>query len=153
MYLKDIVLGIDFWQTIVHDDAYGNKVPYPGAIEVITQCCRKVKAVYIISRAGEAQRLRTLNWFAESGFHEKTGLPKHHVFFCGATHQKGIISDKLGINCFIDDRPKVMAGISRNVYRILFRPRVAEVDAFNMNHLKIVGGWNEIERIIFSDSF
>jgi len=149
MYLKDIVLGLDYWQTIVHDDCNDNKIAYTGAIEVITECCKRLKSVYIISRAGERQRLRTLSWLAESGFHEKTGLSKDNIFFCGARHQKGIIASKLGINCFIDDRPEVMAHINKSIYRILFRPNPQDVDKFKLQHLQIACGWDEIRKIIF----
>ena len=148
MYLKDVVLGIDFGNTIVYSDANSNKVAYTGAIEVIASCCRQLKNVYIISKVNEPQRIRVLSWLESVDFYGKTGLPKHHVFFCGARNQKGLIASKLGINCFIDDRPEVLAHIDKSVYRILFRPIAQDVTRFGLQHLQVASGWNEIEQTI-----
>src|ERR1035437_364517 len=149
MYLKDITLGIDFSNTIVHNDSDGNKVAYPRALEVITECCLRCHNVYIISKVNEQQRERALRWLEESGFHEKTGLPKDNVFFCGARNQKGIIDRKLRVNCFIDDMPEVMSYIDTSVYRILYCPAPIEVQKFNMRHIHTVYEWSKIEKILF----
>jgi hypothetical protein len=149
MFVRDITLGIDFGNTIVHNDSNGNKVAYPKAIEVIAEACRKCKNVYIISKVNEAQRLRVLSYLKESGFHEKTGMPPTNVFFCGARDQKGLIARKLRINCFIDDRPEVMAHMDKTVYKILFCPNRKDVERFELKHLQDAYSWDTISEILF----
>lgn len=151
MFVKDVILGFDLGDTFFHNDSHGEKLIFPKAMEIIGRCVRECEKVYVISRVNETQRLRALATMAEYDVHEITGLPKDHVFFCGARNQKGIIARKLGINCFIDDRPEVMAHMDKSVYKILYCPNPQEVIHFKLEHLPIVYGWAQIERILFKE--
>jgi hypothetical protein len=149
MFLKDITLGIDFGNTIVYNDYNGNKIAYLKSVEVITEAVKRCKEVYIISKVNEFQRLKVLHWLKENDFHEKTGISPNNVFFCGAYDQKGLIAHKLGINCFIDDKPEVMAHMNRTVYKILFCPNPKEVRQFDLKHLQDVYSWDNVSQLLF----
>jgi hypothetical protein len=150
MYLKDVVFGFDLGDTFFHSDSQGNKVVFPRAMEVIARANRSCKAVYVISKVNEEQKKRALEILKRYDVYKITGLAENHVFFCGARYQKGIIARKLGVNCFVDDRPEVMAHMDKSVYKILFNPHPLEVTEFKQEHIQVVHGWTEIERILFN---
>ena len=149
MYLKDVVFGFDLGETFFHNDSQGNKILFPKALEVVARCVRSCKNVYVISKVNEEQRIRALKTLDKYDVYNITGLPRNHVFFCGARYQKGIIAKKIKINCFVDDRPEVMAHMDKSVYRILYCPNPQDVVRFKVEYLPIVYGWAEIERILF----
>ena len=146
---KDIVLGIDFGQTIESKNASGEKVENPRAMEVVARCVKHCKRVYVISKVNPKQMFEVAEWMYKNDFFQKTGLPIENVRFCADRHGKGPIANGLGINCFIDDRPEVMSHMPRNVYKMLFQPIPEEVKQFGQEHVLIVNSWNEIEKQIF----
>ncbi len=147
---SEIVLGIDFGQTIESKDASGKKVENSDALRVIKRCVEECKKVYVVSKVNEYQRMEVIEWIYDNNFHEITGLPKENVIFCREREDKGPIAKKLGINLFIDDRPEVMVYMSKNVYPVLFKPSSEEVKKFNQQNVHQVNTWGEIENLIFN---
>jgi hypothetical protein len=106
---------------------------------------------YIISKVNEQQRIKVLALLEKSNFHTITGMPKENVFFCARRDQKGVIAKKLSINCFVDDRPEVMANMDKSVHRILFNPIADDVKKWNVEHLSIARNWDEVDCLIFGE--
>lgn len=157
LHLRTVKIGFDLGDTLVHGDTHRNgegtsaKVFYPRSLQTVRDCVSFCAGVYIISKVTEPQRLRALSLLESSNFHAITGMPRENVFFCARRDQKGIIAKKLGINCFVDDRPEVMAYMDKSVYRILFNPIPADVIQWNVESLPIARNWIEVDHLIFGN--
>lgn len=149
---KEIILGIDFGQTIESKDADGKKVENPRAMEVIARCVKHCKKVYIISKVTPEQKIGLLRWVYDNNFYKQTGLTRTDIHFCTERYEKGPIARDLKINCFIDDRPEVMVWMPKNVYKILFQPIRMDVVKWGQEDTDIVNSWNEIEDLIFGEN-
>lgn len=149
---KDIVLGIDFGETIESRNLNGEKVENPRAMEVIARCVKHCKKVYIVSKVNDEQKQGLLKWVADNDFLQRTGLTMDNVFFCAERYEKGPIVYRQRIKYFIDDRPEVMAFMPRLVYKVLFRPIMTDVKKWRQEQVLIVNSWTEIENLIFEET-
>ena len=80
--------------------------------------------VWIVSKCRKRVQERTLVWFDNHRFFERTGINPAHVRFCIERPQKAAICAELGITHFVDDRMDVlepMRGIVTE--RFLFGPQ------------------------------
>jgi hypothetical protein len=149
MKANEIILGIDFGQTIESNNEKHEKIENPRAMEVIARCVKHCKDVWVVSKVNEKQKQGLLKWVDDHDFYKHTGLTPEKIIFCEERYQKGPICKEIGVNMFIDDRPEVMAHMSDEVQKFLFQPIKQEVITFNMDHVPIVNSWTEIEQIIF----
>lgn len=158
LHLKKVKIGFDLGDTLVHGDTHHNgegtgvKVFYPKSLDVVRRCVDLCEGAFIISKVNEQQQQRALTLLESSYFHAITGMPRENVFFCARRDQKGIIAEKLGINAFVDDRPEVMAHMSKKVYRILYNPIPDDVLRWKMESLPIARSWIEVSNIIFGST-
>merc|ERR1719424_2647679 len=79
--------------------------------------------VFIISKAGQAMRQKSLHWLEHHDFYATTGLKTSHVFFCRTRAEKSGICVRLGVSCFIDDHVDVLRGMPKVETKILFGHR------------------------------
>jgi len=145
---SDLVVGIDFGDTIFHRGVDGNKVENPRALEVVSYLVKNCRAVYIVSKVNDEQKKRAIKWMYNVDFYRRTGLRRTDVKFCAERHEKGPIAKDLRINCFIDDRPEVMAWMPKDVIKILFNPIPDDVVAWKQENAHIVESWTEVERLL-----
>ena len=115
-------IGIDFGGVIVEhgvqvvmrggdvqDTMFGqNYLESPaniGAVEAVSELVKALgpRNVFIVSKAKETMRKKTLEWLEYNAFFEKTGMFHCNVFFCREREDKGPIAEKIGIESFVDD--------------------------------------------------
>jgi len=146
---NDIILGIDFGDTIESHNNEGEKVENPRAMEVIARCVKQCRATYVISKVNPRQLAGLTKWCLDHDFFHKTNLPIQNMRFCEKRYDKGPIASGLCITHMIDDRPEVMAHMPRSVVKILFNPIVKDVEYWKQDGCIIVYSWTEIENILF----
>lgn len=151
MKIDDLIIGIDFGDTIFSRDATGNKVENPRAMEVISYLVKNCRGVYVVSKVNHEQKKRAIKWMFDVDFYRRTGLRRHDIHFCAERHEKGPIARDLRINCFIDDRPEVMAWMPEDTIRILFNPIRNDVAIWNQQDAYIVDSWTEVKTLILGN--
>lgn len=152
MKINELVVGIDLGDTIFSRNANGDKIENPRAMEIVSYLVKKCKKVYIVSKVNAEQKRRANKWFYDNDFFRRTGLRRTDVYFCAERHEKGPIAKDLRINCFIDDRPEVMAWMPKPMVKILFRPIVEDVVAWNQKDAFVVSSWTEVENLILGNN-
>lgn len=68
--------------------------------------------VFIVSKAGEKMRQKSLEWMEHNKFYTTTGMLPTNVFYCKERPTKVPICELLGVTHFIDDRVDVLANFS-----------------------------------------
>jgi 5'(3')-deoxyribonucleotidase len=149
MNISDIILGIDFGNTIETKNSHGVMVELPRAIEVIRRCVKHCKSVYIISKVNSRQMVEVVEWIHNHGFFSFTGLPIENVRFSSSRSGKGPIVKELKITHMIDDRPEVMASLPKSVVKYLMNPNMEDVIRWNQEKTTRVSSWDEIEQLLF----
>ena len=96
-----------------------------GAFDVLPDLIGLVDGrAWIISKAGDRVRARTLAWLDHHDFYRRTGLPRGNVRFCGKRSEKAGHCAELGITHMIDDRLDVHRALRGTVPHLyLFGPR------------------------------
>ena len=70
--------------------------------------------VFIVSKAKEKVKQRSIEWLDHHNFYEITGHSRDNVFFCRERKDKAEICNKYNINSFIDDRIDVLNFMDKN---------------------------------------
>ena len=124
-----VVAGIDFGKVICgsrndeegdgsmfFSDQYLDAPAVPGAREGVAQLVEALGArrVFVVSKARQRGRRRTLEWLAHHDFYNATGLVPYHVFFCDHKEDKAAICAALGVTAFVDDSVDVLAARPRH---------------------------------------
>jgi len=148
MKASELIIGIDLGETTLTKGPNGKRIEFPRAMEVISYLVRNCRGVYIVSKVNKEQKQRALNWMFDNDFFRRTGIRRTEVHFCAERNEKGPIVKDLRINCFIDDRPEVMAWMPKNVTKILFRPIFEDIGAWNQQDAHVVNSWTEVETLI-----
>lgn len=98
-----------------------------GAFDVLPDLIDLVGGrAWIISKAGDRVRARTLAWLDHHDFYRRTGLPRENVRFCRKRSDKAAHCADLEITHMIDDRLDVhraLRGLVPHLY--LFGPQKA----------------------------
>ena len=94
----------------------------PGAFEAIAALTAGPfeGRVHVVSKAGPKIARLTREWFAHTGFFERTGVSPDRVRFVRHRHEKAPICDELGITHFVDDRLSVLEHLGNVPHRYLF---------------------------------
>ncbi|OLT28965.1 hypothetical protein BJF79_10695 [Actinomadura sp. CNU-125] len=96
-----------------------------GAFDVLPDLIGLVDGrAWIISKAGDRVRARTLAWLDHHDFYRRTGLPRGNVRFCRKRQEKAGHCAELGITHMIDDRLDVHRALRGTVPHLyLFGPQ------------------------------
>ncbi|MDP4012079.1 MAG: hypothetical protein Q8R00_00525 [Candidatus Nanoarchaeia archaeon] len=139
----------DSKDTSFFSDNYLNTTAVPGAFEYLSKLNKGIfkDKLFIVSKCGENNQRKSLEWMTHTGFYEITGIPKERLHFCRERSGKGPICAKIGITHFIDDRLEVlkyMIDYVDNLY--LFKPQESEIKGWEgfLNYVKRVNNWKEI---------
>ncbi|MFO0671622.1 MAG: hypothetical protein U0235_18665 [Polyangiaceae bacterium] len=118
----------------------------PFAVEALARLVPRLSGrVWLVSKCGPKIERRTRAWLAAIRFHERTGVPAAHVHFCRERRDKAPICQRLGIQCFVDDRADVLSAMEGIVqHRLLFGPQRGPID----RRYVAVPTWREGEAII-----
>lgn len=77
--------------------------------------------VWLVSKASERSRRRSMVWLDHHGFWSTTGIDRGAVRFCFERHEKGPIARDLGLTHMVDDRIDVHVALRGIVpHRFLF---------------------------------
>lgn len=156
---QQAVLGVDVGGVIIDrakndgtdtsflGDNYLVTTAVPGAIETLAALSRRLEGrIYVVSKCGRRVQEKTLHWFEEYAFFERTGISPVNVRFCRKRHEKAPICTALGITDFVDDRLEVLSYMNAVPRRYLFRPDPSEIAEFS-RHLPAViqvKEWSEV---------
>lgn len=155
------VIGVDFGNTLtirlpgkdrIVRPAWEERLYLPDALRVIKRLIADESTrIYIISKVNEEEKKMVSEWLDKNNFYGDVGLTKEDVFFCQERNQKGNICRDLGVTHHIDDRPEVMAHLDPSIKKYLFNPHPEDVVTFfnQLNNVKIVSNWNEVEHNLF----
>ncbi len=155
-HMQREILGIDIGKTIV-DTSTDEKKPFPKVLEVIKRLVNEKfgpENTFIVSRVNEEQKTRALGWLKRMKFHELTGIPEDHIYWCAERHEKAPICQRLGVTAFVDDRPEVLSHMRGIVNRrILFQGVESDVLLFQEQNSDVirVSSWSEIEKLFLLD--
>ena len=128
-------LGVDFGGVIIPYDRARfitcsiedviHLEPLPGAVDAIAGLVEHSGGqVWIISKAGQETRRRTLRWLDHHDFFGRIGLPRANIEFCDEHHEKRLLCQGFGITHMIDDRLEVLDALDGAVgERLLFGDR------------------------------
>ncbi|MEV5825335.1 hypothetical protein AB0L25_07160 [Spirillospora sp. NPDC052242] len=96
-----------------------------GAFDVLPELVALVGGrAWIISKAGDRVRARTLAWLDHHDFYRRTGLARENVRFCRKRADKALHCAELGITHMIDDRLDVHRALRGTVPHLyLFGPQ------------------------------
>eukprot|EP00937_MAST-01D_sp_MAST-1D-sp2_P003586 g3586.t1 len=129
-----VVAGVDFGKVICgcrndeegdaslwFGDGYLHAPAVPGAEAGVSRLVQELGArnVFIVSKARQRGRQRTLEWLAHKNFYHATGLARSHVFFCNRKEDKATICAVLGVTAFVDDSVDVLASMPDVPQRLL----------------------------------
>lgn len=118
------------------------------SIDVLTQLVHEAfpERLYLISKCGPIIEERTRLWLEHHHFHERTGIPRHHVFFCRRREEKAIHAQELGLSAFVDDRLEVLSYMPMVACRLLFRPDPHEVAKYRetVADVIMVESWHRV---------
>lgn len=96
-----------------------------GVFDVLPELIGLVDGrAWIISKAGDRVRARTLAWLDHHDFYRRTGLPRRNVRFCRKRSDKVLHCAELKITHMVDDRLDVhraLRGVVPHLY--LFGPQ------------------------------
>jgi hypothetical protein len=112
------------------DAAFLQAPALESSIEVLATLVQAFKPenVFIVSKAKQDMQRRTMLWFDEIDLFNRTGIPKRNVYFCREHGDKGVVTSKLRITHFVDDREKVLRALPASVgFKILFGGNDEEV--------------------------
>lgn len=155
-------IGIDIGRVIIAGDTdehssffsknYLEAPAVAGAFESIARLALAYgpENLYLVSKCGEATALRTVEWLQHQRFHEITGVPPEHVFFCRERREKRGICLQHDITVFIDDRYTVLEYLTDFEALFLFRAEGKELERYNAARpeikavMKAVPDWNTI---------
>lgn len=151
--MKKEIIGFDVGRTIVQAAADGEvKQAYPDALRVITRLVAERFGTnsYLISKVNERQEAGVRAWLSANKFHEVTGVPADHLFFCPERSDKAAIAEKLGITHFIDDRPEVFHHMVNVPNRYLFRAVPEDVEKYkaNLGGIVHIESWVQFEKLL-----
>ncbi len=157
-------IGIDIGRVIIAGDTdehssffsknYLEAPAVAGAFESITRLAQAYgpENLYLVSKCGERTAARTVEWLQHQRFHETTGIPPEHVFFCRKRHEKRGICLEHGITAFIDDRFSVLGHLTDFEALFLFQPGDEELALYKASRrevkatMQVVRDWNTILR-------
>jgi len=107
------------------DDAAMRTPPIDGAFEAIRTLVDAFDGrVWIVSKAGERTRRKSLRWLDHWRFHETTGVRRDAVRFCERRPEKRIHAERERLTWFVDDRDDVLKHLVGAVpYLLHFAPR------------------------------
>jgi hypothetical protein len=152
-------LGVDVGGVIIDrvDEAldtsfFGDNYLRTPAVDGAFEALRALNAgpysgrVYLVSKCGARVQAKTLAWLQHHGFHQYTGIPEDHVYFCRKREDKAGICRELGITHFVDDRLEVLSYLSGVPALYLFRSDPAEVTRYAqfLPRVRQVTTWQEI---------
>ena len=152
------IVGIDFGKVICgsrnddegdgslfFSDRYLEAPMVPGARDGVSQLVQALGArrVFVVSKARQRGRQRTLEWLANHDFYDATSLPRSHVFFCNEKDDKAIICAALGITAFIDDSVDVLTSMPQVPQRLLLLP-LGTAAAGVPAGVSVVRSWEEV---------
>jgi hypothetical protein len=127
-------LGVDIGRVIIAGDGPDTSVvggsedaalrapSLPRAFEALARLHRLYDGrVWLVSKCGPRVQARTRAWLAHHRFFASTGIDPAKLVFCLKRPEKAPICARLGITCFIDDRPDVLESMRGVVpIRLLF---------------------------------
>lgn len=130
--LIDRVKGDDS-DTSMFSDRYLETPEVPDAIDTLAKlgAGRWKGNLFIVSKAGNRMRAKTMEWLGHRKFWERTGMLPEQAFFTYTRQEKAPIAKQLGLTHFVDDRLEILAslgGICKNLY--LFRGGEKEIAPF-----------------------
>lgn len=128
------VIGVDFAGVIIdeslstrrvdkkHNAIHDMDICMEGAFEGVKKLIELTHGrLWIVSKANDLRRKRTLDWMSKVNFYTKTGLKKDNVIFCKQRKDKVNICLNLNINYFIDNKEHVIQLLHEQVpYLFLF---------------------------------
>lgn len=155
-------IGIDIGRVIINGDVSDllrNLSPRPlrdsfaltpavhGALKQIQRLVQRFGAdrVWLLSKCTVEMEEKVKKWLQARGFFCHTGVRKDHVFYLRSNPQKIAQAEKLKLTCFIDDKGKVLRGMTSVKYCFLFvankkglpQPQHCDLD------MTVIHGWRE----------
>ena len=146
MYMK--VLGVDCEGVIFK--AVGGEVP--RALESLRQIADsgEFDKIYIVSRVNLLGRVIFPVRLILLNFWDYTGIPRVNIYFCRHDEDKAVISKRLGITDFIDDRFEVLKNLDIKGERYAFNPRKRKIKKFPevAEEVVMVSSWDELTPLL-----
>jgi len=92
-----------------------------GAIDTIAKLGKGRFAgnLFIVSKAGNRMRQKTMEWLTHRDFWARTGMKPEQAHFTYKREEKAPIAKMLGLTHFVDDRLEILASlvdITKNLY-------------------------------------
>lgn len=153
-------IGIDVGGVIIESDTdeansifsenYLNSPEVINSFSSIKKIVKQFKPenVFLVSKCSSNVQERTKNWLEQKNFFEITNLRRENIHFCLKREEKKIISNKLNLNFFIDDRFTVLKHLANDKDKtlFLFKPKKDELGLFLNENIKLnlVHSWDEI---------
>ena len=154
--IKQKSLGVDFGNTIIklidnkvsfYENTYRKCKAMPYSINSLKKLNENFNGrVYIVSKCSKPAEKKILDWMKYNNFHESTGIEKSKVHFCRERKDKSILSKKLRLTEFVDDKLEVLSHMKPGMNLFLFRPQKKEVNEFKeyLSRVRIVKSWKEL---------
>jgi hypothetical protein len=164
MATAEIRPGFDIGNVILTNDtdamtpsaAFGNSQRYiAGAIRTIAAAVNYNSSdnTYLISKCGAEMQVKTLNFFEETDFYERTGVNPEHILFCRRRRDKAPLAAELGLTHFVDDRLPILRSMVSVGVRVVFQhprkpPLTREMLQPEDKAILIAHTWRDVGRII-----
>ena len=146
--IKATSFGIDFGGVILQydgsflldekDNSYLEAKQQPKAFETIKLIINKYgkENIFIVSKAKAKMRKKISNWLKKHEFYHQTGFDINNLFFVSSFDEKLIVSNKLGLNIFIDDK-------FQNISRVVCANTIKKVVWFDHDTLQTLNQKND----------
>lgn len=92
-------------------DNYLKTPAVDGAFSAITKLVNILGTdkIYLVSKAAPSTQVKTLEWFDDRKFYDKTGFAAHNIRFCLKRHDKAAVARELKLAAFVDDKCEVLS--------------------------------------------
>lgn len=143
--MKDL-LPFEVYRAL-QDDLYTKLTPSAPPVAGALEAIAAVPAEYfIVSTRSPASIRFAQEWIGRHRLYDH--IPAERIFFCGTSEDKRVYCERLRLDVFMDDKLAVLAGLPRDMHRLLFDPDGTGDELKTDPHIVTITDWAEFRKMV-----